>query len=81
VIVSVKLFAIAAEKAQAESVVLVLPEPATIADLRSAFSEKCPALQPLLKHFHFAVDAEFATDFTPITSHSEVACIPPVSGG
>jgi molybdopterin converting factor small subunit len=60
---------------------LALSEPATIADVRSALAEECPALQPLLKHFLFAVDAEFATDLTPISSSSEIACIPPVSGG
>ena len=79
--ISVKLFAIAAEQAQADLLVVSLPEPATVGDLRSKLAEKCPALQPLLKHFLFAVNAEFAPDSTPLAADSEVACIPPVSGG
>ena len=79
--VQVKLFAVAAEKAGAATIDLNLPERATIADLRRQLAEECPALQPLVKHFLFAVNAEFAADSAELPSACEVACIPPVSGG
>lgn len=79
--VSVKLFAVAAEKVGSDSIAVLLPEQATIADLRRKLAEECPALQPLVKHFLFAMNAEYAADSAAILADSEIACIPPVSGG
>lgn len=77
----VKLFAAARQLACQESVPVTLDSGATVADLRRALEQACPSLQPLLGHVLFAVDQQYATDQTPLSSEMEVACIPPVSGG
>ena len=84
-IVRVRLFAVAREAAGAEFVDVELPAsdvtPPTVADLRRAFLAKLPALQYAAKQLMFAVDGDYATDATRVTAASDVACIPPVSGG
>ena len=40
-----------------------------------------PSLGPLLKSTAFAVNADYASDHTPLDPSAEVAMIPPVSGG
>jgi molybdopterin converting factor subunit 1 len=79
--VRVKLFAAARDLAQRDELEIELPGGATIADARSATEQTWPALVPVLSHAMWAVDAEYATDSTPLTERSEVALIPPVSGG
>jgi molybdenum cofactor cytidylyltransferase len=79
---SVRLFAVARQRAGRAEIVLDLPEPATVVDLKRALAEDCPALASLLPNLRFAVDAEYALDDrTPIPPGAEVAAIPPVSGG
>ena len=53
----------------------------TVRQLRQALAKQVPALAPLLPQVLFALDTEYATDDTPLTSEMEIACIPPVSGG
>jgi len=53
----------------------------TVGDLRSAFLAKLPQLAQASKQLLFAVDGEYATEATLVKPGSEVACIPPVSGG
>ncbi len=53
----------------------------TVRQLRQALAEQIPALALLLPQVLFALDAEYATDDTPLASDIEIACIPPVSGG
>ena len=77
----VKLFAAARQFAGSPEVVCELPADATVADLRVALAAAHPALAPLLPHALFAINAEYATDATRIPEDSEIACIPPVSGG
>jgi sulfur-carrier protein len=79
--VTIKLFALARQAAEAEQVEVELPAAATVGDLRRALAAQHPALEPLLRHVLFAVDTEYASDATPLAADSEVACIPPVSGG
>ena len=79
---TVRLFAVARQRAGRAEVVLDLPEPATVVDLKRALAEDCPALASLLPNLRFAVDAEYALDdHTAIPPGAEVAAIPPVSGG
>lgn len=80
-IVCVRLFAAARQLAGTELLQVEVQEPATIASLRSAMEEAVPALQGLLAHARFAVNARYTFDDHPIASHDEIACIPPVSGG
>jgi molybdopterin converting factor small subunit len=80
-LVNVRLFALAKERAGSAEVVVDLPEPATVADLKRALAERCASLAPLIPHLLIAVDAEYAGDERPIGADADVAAIPPVSGG
>lgn len=53
----------------------------TVRELRAAIADQFPQLQPLLTSSAFAIDHEYATDNDRITVKSEIALIPPVSGG
>ena len=77
----VRLFARARDLAGAEEVTVVLPEPATVAELRRALARAYPALAALLERSALAVDNEFADDTLKVHPGAEVALLPPVSGG
>ena len=55
--------------------------PGTVRDLRSALEARHPALARLLPRCRIAVDEQFADDDAPVPDGTEVAVIPPVSGG
>ena len=77
----VQLFARARDLAGADRVVLDLPEPSCVAELRTRLGENYPQLIPMLPSLLIAVDANYAGDETPLPVGCEVACFPPVSGG
>ena len=52
----------------------------TVGDLKTWLSQQYPSLQNL-KSLIVAVDNEYAEDIHRISANSEVALIPPVSGG
>ena len=79
--VRVLLFAAARQLAGRDVAAIDLPEGSTVADLRRVLAERHPPLSAILAQTRFAVDAEYATDGTVLSEKSEVACIPPVSGG
>ena len=79
--VTVRLFARARELVGAGECVVELPEGATVGALRQKFLRDRPVLRDLLPRCVVAVDAEFADDGTLLQESSEVALIPPVSGG
>lgn len=58
-----------------------LPEPARVADLKRALRAARPELGPLLDCARIAVDHEYADDACILNPESEIALIPPVSGG
>ncbi len=76
--ITVRLFASFAEVLGASHATISVPEPATVAGLRTALSALSPrlALRPLV-----AVNEEYARDDQLISASDEVAVIPPVSGG
>lgn len=78
---TVFLFAAARQHGGHAEVELELPDSATVRDLRQAIIRQFPQLEPLVKRCHFALDQEYATDSMPLAAASEIACIPPVSGG
>jgi len=80
-IVSIKLFALARQLAQREEIEIELPEDATIAQLRQALVKKLPGLSDLANRLAFAINSQYATNETIIHPNTEIACIPPVSGG
>jgi sulfur-carrier protein len=80
-IVKVKLFAVAKDLAGRDVLSIELPPGATIAELRQRIASQHPALNNVLSHALWAVDAHYAEDATPLNELSNVALIPPVSGG
>lgn len=79
--IRVKLFAVARDLAEQNELELELPNDANVAALRVALVRLVPALEPLLPHMQIAIDSRYAIDNEPIGPNSEVAVIPPVSGG
>jgi molybdopterin synthase sulfur carrier subunit len=62
---------------------LVVPpaqQPNTVGDLKHWLGEQFPAMKQL-SSLAIAVDSEYAEDSLAINSASEIALIPPVSGG
>jgi molybdopterin converting factor small subunit len=80
-IVRVKLFAVAKQVAGGSEVVVEVGDVATIADVERALTAAEPALADVAVHARWAIDAEFAGRERVVTAKSEVALIPPVSGG
>lgn len=79
--VYVHLFGAARERVGRNVLEVELRAPATVADLAARILLHHTALGPLLETSAIAVDQEFAKMDTPITGDSEVALLPPVSGG
>lgn len=80
-IVRVKLFAAARELAGAGEVPVEIAMGAAISDVEMALRTKCPELNAILSHARWSVDATFVSPERPVNENSEVALIPPVSGG
>ncbi len=79
-VVQVQLFAgMAAEAGQRR--LTLKPTTATVAGVRSALTATVPGIGPLLVRSAVAVDGRYAADETPVGPDSEIAIIPPVSGG
>ena len=53
----------------------------TAKSILQALGEQCPELQALLPSCRLAVDCEYVSPETCISPKSEIALIPPVSGG
>jgi molybdopterin converting factor subunit 1 len=79
--VRLKLFAVAKELAGRDELAIDLPAGATVGDLREAIMTASPPLARIVPHSLWAVGAAYANDDTPLNEQSEVALIPPVSGG
>ena len=79
--VTIRLFARARDLAGADFVALDLPDAATVANLRQRLAERVPALVVLLPRCAVAVNEEVADDSTAVQPGSDVALLPPVSGG
>jgi sulfur-carrier protein len=79
--ISVKLFAAARQIAGCEAIEVELPDGATVGQLRQAIARQFPNIDRTAEHCLFAVDNQYADNSTPLAPGSEVACIPPVSGG
>lgn len=79
--VDLHLFAMARQRAGRSPLTLDLPEPARVADLKAALARAVPDLAALLPSIRIAVDSEYADDDRAIHPGSELAAIPPVSGG
>ena len=79
--VAVRLFAVARQIVRSESIIVNLPDPATVVDLRLAIARDWPSLAAYLPRMMIAVGSDYAGDDRPITEGCDLAVIPPVSGG
>ena len=79
--VTIRYFAAARERAGISSETLELDEAATAAEALAAACARHTALQPVAQRLRLAVDQEFTTPERKLRDGSEVALIPPVSGG
>ncbi len=79
--VTLLYFAAARERAGTPREVLELRDGATAADAREAACAAHPALRAIAERLRLAVDQEFAPLERTLREGSEVAFIPPVSGG
>jgi molybdopterin converting factor subunit 1 len=80
-IVRVKLFAAAKDLAKTDTLAVDVPDGATVSRLRAAVVAKVPALERIVVHSLWAVGTEYVRDDDKLTEQSDVALIPPVSGG
>jgi molybdopterin converting factor subunit 1 len=79
--IRVRFFARARDLVGADAATINLPEGATVEDLRGRLAKDYPRLANLLAGSAFAVHEEFAAGSCVLTPDSEVALLPPVSGG
>jgi len=79
--VRVKLFAVAKELAKTDALLVDVPDSATISEVRAAIVERVPALDKIVSHSLWAVGTEYVSDDTKLNAQSDLALIPPVSGG
>lgn len=79
--IQVRLFARARDLAGVDAFVLEFPAGATVAELRRRIAADYPALAALLTRSAIAVNNDFAEDSRVLTENTEVALLPPVSGG
>lgn len=79
--ITIQLFAILREAAGASQLDLEIPTPTTARQVAQILAERFPKLRGHLPVVSFAVNGEIVAAETMITSPSEVALLPPVSGG
>jgi molybdopterin converting factor small subunit len=77
----IKLFAVAKQRLGRGAIELELPGAVSVRQLRGAIVEQFPQLADVVRHARIAVDNEYAADDAAIGMQSELAIIPPVSGG
>jgi molybdopterin converting factor subunit 1 len=79
--VRVVLFAMAREAVGSTDLEVELPPGACVKDLRRVLIDRHPTVEAILDRSMIAVDEEYADDSDALADRSEVAVIPPVSGG
>ena len=79
--INVLLFAAARDAAGSGSLQLEVPDQACAADVLAAIGSQLPQLAALLPSCRLAVDCCYVTADHRVTPDSELALIPPVSGG
>ena len=74
-------FATASDVLGTEEVAIEVGDGLDVAGLRTELARRYPALQPLWPRLAIGVDGVIADAETPLREGSEVALLPPVSGG
>ena len=79
--IKVRLFAVARQAVNQDSLEIKLTDGATITDLKNELVKQFPQFESMREHLLVAVDAEYAKEDQVLMPSSEIALIPPVSGG
>jgi molybdopterin converting factor subunit 1 len=79
--INVLLFAAAKEAANSDRVSVTVPVSARASDVMAALADQIPPLAGILPSSRLAVDNCYVDGDQLVGEHSEVALIPPVSGG
>ncbi len=79
--VRVLFFAQARERAGRATAEVTLPEGSRLGDALSALAREFPGLEALWPHLAVAVDGRIARPDAALADGSELALLPPVSGG
>ena len=79
--VHVRLFAIVRERAGVSSLLLKLPEGASVATARDSLVQQFPALREHVGRCAYAVNQSYVKPDASLRDGDELALIPPVSGG
>ena len=77
----VLLFAAARDAAGADSICVEVSDDPCARDVIEAIGHRLPEISRLLPSCRLAVDCSYVTADTPVPAESEIALIPPVSGG
>jgi molybdopterin converting factor subunit 1 len=77
----VLLFAAARDAAGNDSIRIDVAHDASASDVIEAIGHRVPELSRLLPSCRLAVDCSYVTADTMVPANSEIALIPPVSGG
>lgn len=65
-----------------DRITITMPaEDSTVGKLREILGQQYPSLSPLLPFSQVAVDQQVADDSTQLNPESEIAILPPASGG
>ncbi|MCH8892084.1 MAG: MoaD/ThiS family protein [Chloroflexi bacterium] len=78
---NVRLFALYRERAGRNSIPVVVPEGATVADLTDEMRRRIPNLAPPEVQIVVAVNTDYAGPDVVLQPGDDVCLIPPVSGG
>lgn len=80
-IVTVFLFAVAAEVVGERQLRMELPEDATVGELKAVLIQRAADLEPVLARCSISVNEAYSDDSAVLKDGDEIGLIPPVSGG
>jgi molybdopterin converting factor small subunit len=79
--IEVFLFAAARDAAASDSILIDVPRDARASDVLEAIGHRLPEISSLLPACRLAVDCGYVGGDEAVSADSEIALIPPVSGG
>lgn len=79
--ITVKLFALLREKAGTDTILLEIPERASVAQALAVLQDQYPVLQPYVPRVRLSLRMTFVDAAAILCEGDELAIIPPVSGG
>ncbi len=79
--ITVLLFATYRDLLKTQRILLEVPEPSQIMDVKKTLAAQYPAISGLLPHALVSINHQYAFDQDPVPAGAEVAFFPPVSGG